>query len=205
MFEQDPGWSGWFDKWVRLLVISTNALRGVIVVASVEKTCEIYWRASVLMQPIGFVLSHTVSVMTGLPRWVPSASTRWKLRQAITKSPVQILQDSRFPRIDVCKDVLPERFDLVIADQVFEHVHRPWAAARNAYEMLRPGGHFLCIVPFLLKVHGYPMTAHDGPKTASVICLPMRVLVKTLSEAGRGGTALARLQISVTDGGCMDF
>jgi hypothetical protein len=22
--------------------------------------------------------------------------------------------------------------------------------------MLRPGGHFLCFVPFLLKVHGYP-------------------------------------------------
>ena len=61
-----------------------------------------------------------------------------------------------FPEFDVCNDVLPDRFDLIIADQVFEHVHRPWAAARNVHKMLRPGGHFLCIVPFLLKVHGYP-------------------------------------------------
>jgi SAM-dependent methyltransferase len=61
-----------------------------------------------------------------------------------------------YPAFDICKDARPDRFDLVIADQVFEHVHRPWAAARNVHSMLRPGGHFLCIVPFLLKVHGYP-------------------------------------------------
>ncbi|MGZ8995018.1 MAG: class I SAM-dependent methyltransferase [Rhodospirillales bacterium] len=61
-----------------------------------------------------------------------------------------------FPAFDVCRDVLPERFDVIIADQVFEHVRTPWTAARNVCAMLRPGGHFLCFVPFLLKVHGYP-------------------------------------------------
>jgi SAM-dependent methyltransferase len=61
-----------------------------------------------------------------------------------------------FPAFDICKDVLEQRFDLIIADQVFEHVRTPWRAARNVKTMLRPGGHFLCVVPFLLKVHGYP-------------------------------------------------
>lgn len=61
-----------------------------------------------------------------------------------------------FPDFDICRDVLSERFDLIIADQVFEHVRTPWTAARNVLAMLRPGGHFLCFVPFLLKVHGYP-------------------------------------------------
>lgn len=61
-----------------------------------------------------------------------------------------------FPEFDICRDVLPEKFDLIIADQVFEHVRAPWTAARNVRAMLRPGGHFLCFVPFLLKVHGYP-------------------------------------------------
>lgn len=61
-----------------------------------------------------------------------------------------------FPEFDICRDVLPDRFDLVIADQVFEHVHKPWRAAQNVHTMLRPGGYFLILVPFLLKVHGYP-------------------------------------------------
>jgi SAM-dependent methyltransferase len=62
------------------------------------------------------------------------------------------------PEFDVCRDVLDKRFDLIIADQVFEHVTRPWTGARNVRAMLRPGGYFLIIVPFLLKVHSYP---HD--------------------------------------------
>jgi SAM-dependent methyltransferase len=70
--------------------------------------------------------------------------------------PFKSYKTADYPAFDVCKDVLPDRFDLIIADQVFEHVHRPWAAARNVHQMLRPGGHFLCLVPFLLKVHGYP-------------------------------------------------
>jgi SAM-dependent methyltransferase len=61
-----------------------------------------------------------------------------------------------YPEFDICKQALPERFDLVIADQVFEHLNTPWIAARNVHSMLRPGGYFLCIVPFLLKVHAYP-------------------------------------------------
>jgi SAM-dependent methyltransferase len=61
-----------------------------------------------------------------------------------------------YPDFDVCKDVLDRKFDLIIADQVFEHVKVPWRAACNVLRMLQPGGHFLIIVPFLLKVHGYP-------------------------------------------------
>ncbi len=72
------------------------------------------------------------------------------------KLPFKTYRTVEFPAFDICAHVLSERFDLIIADQVFEHVHRPWVAARNVHSMLRPGGHFLCIVPFLLKVHGYP-------------------------------------------------
>jgi SAM-dependent methyltransferase len=61
-----------------------------------------------------------------------------------------------FPEFDVCEDILDRKFDLIIADQVFEHVRFPWRAARNVRQMLRPGGHFLIIVPFMLKVHDYP-------------------------------------------------
>ncbi len=34
-----------------------------------------------------------------------------------------------FPEFDVTRDVLPQKFDVIIADQVFEHVRDPYMAA----------------------------------------------------------------------------
>jgi len=63
---------------------------------------------------------------------------------------------SSYPEFDVCEGVLPRQFDLVIADQVFEHLLWPYRAARNVRSMLRPGGHFLVTVPFLVRIHREP-------------------------------------------------
>jgi SAM-dependent methyltransferase len=62
-----------------------------------------------------------------------------------------------FPNYDICHEPLPEQFDLVIAEQVFEHVLWPYRAGRNVLAMLRPGGHFLITTPFLVKVHPWPV------------------------------------------------
>jgi SAM-dependent methyltransferase len=52
---------------------------------------------------------------------------------------------------------LPSRFDLIIADQVFEHLLWPYRAGRNVRSMVKPGGHFLMTTPFLIKVHESPV------------------------------------------------
>ena len=66
-------------------------------------------------------------------------------------------QSAQYPQYDVCQEPLAlARFDLVIAEQVLEHVLRPDRAAENIYQMLRPGGRFVVSTPFLLKVHEYP-------------------------------------------------
>lgn len=62
------------------------------------------------------------------------------------------------PEFDLCAGPLAETFDLIIAEQVFEHLLHPYRAGRHVHAMLRPGGYFLCSVPFLVKVHDYP---HD--------------------------------------------
>lgn len=62
-----------------------------------------------------------------------------------------------FPQYNVCAAPLSERFDLVIAEQVWEHLERPVAAARNVYEMLTEGGYFLVTTPFLIRVHEDPI------------------------------------------------
>ena len=62
-----------------------------------------------------------------------------------------------YPDFDVCAETLQRHFDLIIADQVFEHLKWPMRAGRNVYEMLRPGGHFVICTPFLLRVHASPI------------------------------------------------
>lgn len=63
-----------------------------------------------------------------------------------------------YPDFDICTDTLPRKFDLIVANQVFEHVLQPYRAAKNVYEMLEPGGHFIIATPFLVKIHAGP---HD--------------------------------------------
>ncbi len=53
--------------------------------------------------------------------------------------PFRSYRSVEFPDFDICRDVLPDRFDLIIADQVFEHVRTPWKAARNVRAMLGGG------------------------------------------------------------------
>ncbi len=60
------------------------------------------------------------------------------------------------PGFDICFQTLPDRFDLIIADQVFEHLKWPYRAARNVMTMLRPGGHFIITVPFLVRIQKLP-------------------------------------------------
>jgi SAM-dependent methyltransferase len=62
-----------------------------------------------------------------------------------------------YPGFDICAQTLPEHFDLIIADQVFEHLKWPYRAARNIEAMLRAGGHLLITVPFLVRVHKSPI------------------------------------------------
>lgn len=62
----------------------------------------------------------------------------------------------QFPEFDICSQALSERFDLIIAEQVFEHLVRPYSAAKIVYEMLNPSGRFLITTPFLIKIHPCP-------------------------------------------------
>lgn len=82
---------------------------------------------------------------------------------------------TEYPGFDICAETLPERFDLIIADQVFEHLKWPLRAARNVYAMLRPGGHFIIATPFLLRVHASPIDCNRWTETG-LSCL--------LQEAG---------------------
>lgn len=69
----------------------------------------------------------------------------------------------RYPDYDICEgpftdaDGKPRKFDMIIADQVWEHLDRPYAATKNVYKMLRKGAHFYVATPFFIPYHGAPI------------------------------------------------
>jgi SAM-dependent methyltransferase len=80
----------------------------------------------------------------------PAENTPWKKFKFRSYTSVD------FPEFDITKDVLSRNFDLIIADQVFEHVTDPLSAAINVYKMLRDDGYFLIATPFLIRIHSHP-------------------------------------------------
>ncbi len=65
-----------------------------------------------------------------------------------------------YPEFDLCAPLDSEvegRFDVVICEQVLEHVLDPNAAAANLRGLCRPGGTVIVSTPFLIKVHELPM------------------------------------------------
>jgi len=82
----------------------------------------------------------------------PGNSTEWRQLDWRSYTAVQ------FPQFDLTQHVLPRTFDLIIAEQVFEHLRRPYSAARNVRSMLKPDGVFAIATPFLLRIHERP---HD--------------------------------------------
>lgn len=59
-----------------------------------------------------------------------------------------------YPEFDLCAP-LEDRgtFDVVICEQVIEHVVDPCAAVANLRALCTPGGHVVVSTPFLIRVH----------------------------------------------------
>jgi SAM-dependent methyltransferase len=70
-----------------------------------------------------------------------------------------------YPEFDISEATLEETFDLIIAEQVFEHLLWPYRAGTNVHKMLNPGGHFLVTTPFLIRIHNHPVDCSRWTET----------------------------------------
>lgn len=61
-----------------------------------------------------------------------------------------------YPEYDVCGDLGAGLYDVVVCEQVLEHVVDPFLAARNLASICEPGGHVVVSTPFLIRVHELP-------------------------------------------------
>ena len=72
---------------------------------------------------------------------------------------MEALRKLDYPAFDLCAplaDELRDAFDVVLCEQVIEHVVDPMAAAVNLRGLARPGGHVVVSTPFLIRVHELP-------------------------------------------------
>lgn len=67
---------------------------------------------------------------------------------------------------------LHNKYDLVLCEQVLEHVKNPAIAVKNLALLLRPGGHLHVSVPAINNIHGMPNYFYAGfpPQTLSYFC-----------------------------------
>lgn len=59
--------------------------------------------------------------------------------------------------IEQLSTVPDDSFDFVIADQVLEHVQRPWLAAQEIHRVCKPGGIAVVATPGLYPIHPSPL------------------------------------------------
>jgi SAM-dependent methyltransferase len=89
----------------------------------------------------------------------PERSTAVEISGDAQKSkPWKDFRSLNYPEFDLCAPLRADAgtYDVVICEQVLEHVVNPWVAAENLRKLCNPGGHVVVTTPFLIKVHEVP-------------------------------------------------
>jgi SAM-dependent methyltransferase len=63
-----------------------------------------------------------------------------------------------FPDVDIqnLRAYAAQSYDIVVVDNILEHVADPQKAVAEILRILRQDGICICLTPFLIKIHGYP-------------------------------------------------
>lgn len=61
-----------------------------------------------------------------------------------------------YPDFDLLSPSDIGQYDVVICEQVLEHVRDPWLAVSTLESLCRPGGHVVMSTPFMLRLHFAP-------------------------------------------------
>ena len=106
-----------------------------------RKACYEHWETFFSEKDVGTFNTLEIS---------PGGNSRWE------RFGFRSYSGAQYPEFDICKMNTSDCYDVIIADNVFEHLRYPYSAARNVLDMLNPEGVFLMSTPFLVKVHKEP-------------------------------------------------
>ena len=71
--------------------------------------------------------------------------------------PFKSYANRMYPDLDICEQAPDGSYDVIVAEQVWEHLKHPYRATQNVLSALRPGGYFIVTVPFLIRRHPTPL------------------------------------------------
>ena len=94
---------------------------------------------------------------------------------------------------DICDKNFTEKYndcyDVIYSNNVFEHLKKPWVAARNILKMLRIGGIAVIIAPFSIRYHECPADyfrySHIGLNSLFEECGEVKILESGYDICGR--------------------
>ena len=76
---------------------------------------------------------------------------------AQSDKPWKSFSSLNYPEFDLCAPLVDRgEHDVVICEQVLEHVTDPCSAARNLRRLCSPGGQAIVSTPFMIRVHELP-------------------------------------------------
>lgn len=80
-------------------------------------------------------------------------------------------------------------FNVIYSNNVFEHLKKPWIAAENLYNLLKPDGICITVVPFAARYHEVPQDyfryTHEGLKSLFESVGPIEILESGYDIIGR--------------------
>lgn len=99
-------------------------------------------------------LKDVVRQMKGL-KTLEIGGCEGTLKNVLIKSGVQYTLAPSYPEINI-EERTPytdESYDIVICDQVFEHLKKPWQAVKEIHRILKPNGLAICTSVFIYPYH----------------------------------------------------
>lgn len=94
---------------------------------------------------------------------------------------------------DICNENFTDKyndyFDVVYSNNVFEHLQKPWVAAKNILKMLKTGGIAVIITPFSIRYHKCPEDyfrfSHVGLNSLFEGCGDVKIIESGYDICGR--------------------
>jgi SAM-dependent methyltransferase len=144
-------------------------------------------------------LDYLLSVDRNHRRLPPADEQRFREEFARRYEYVGLELQSSTPGVlsaDICSEAFagsfPElgaSFHAIYSNNVFEHLRRPWIAARNIVWLLQPGGVCVTIAPFSIRYHEVPgdffRYTHTGLAALFEDSGPVRVVESGYDTTGR--------------------
>jgi len=112
---------------------------------------KVTWSRVVMNQEIDRLINSIVGRLDKL-NLLEISGCRWTVSGENGKH-----KTMNYPEYDICELKLNEKFNLIIAEMVWEHLPYPNRAGNNVYAMLDTPGFFVISVPFMYPIHNHPI------------------------------------------------